>query len=94
MINGRLSPLTGDDLISFLNGFSASDIKKIEVITNPPAKYDAAGNGGLVNIILKKGFQDSWKNATTISYNHLNVRSYMYIIPFWNILYEHTAHRT
>lgn len=69
MINGRLSPLTGDDLMSFLNGFSASDIKKIEVITNPPAKYDAAGNGGLVNIILKKGVQNSWKNATTLSYH-------------------------
>ena len=69
MINGRLSPLTGDDLISFLNGFSSNDFKTIEVITNPPAKYDAAGNGGLINIVLKKGIQGSWKNATTISYN-------------------------
>ena len=69
LINGRLSPLAGDDLIAFLNGFSASDIVKIEVITNPPAKYDAAGNGGLINIILKKGLHDSWKNATTLSYN-------------------------
>ncbi|WP_405563680.1 TonB-dependent receptor domain-containing protein [Polaribacter sp. Asnod6-C07] len=69
MINGRISPLQGDDLISFLSGFSASDILKIEVITNPPAKYDAAGNGGLINIILKKGLLDSWRNATTVSYN-------------------------
>lgn len=69
MINGRLSPLAGDDLVAFLNGLSASDIVKIEVITNPPAKYDASGNGGLINIILKKGIQNSWKNATTISYN-------------------------
>lgn len=69
MINGRLSPLAGDELIAFLSGFSANDIVKVEVITNPPAKYDAAGNGGLINIILKKGVQDSWKNATTLSYN-------------------------
>lgn len=69
MINGRLSPLAGDELVSFLSGLSASDIVKIEVITNPPAKYDASGNGGLINIILKKGVQNSWKNATTISYN-------------------------
>tara|TARA_R110002126_G_C10489807_1_gene503471 strand:+ start:20087 stop:22420 length:2334 start_codon:yes stop_codon:yes gene_type:complete len=69
LINGRLSPLTGDELVAFLSGFSASDIVKIEVITNPPAKYDAAGNGGLINIILKKGIQNSWKNATTVSYN-------------------------
>ena len=69
MINGRLSPLAGDELVSFLSGLAASDIVKVEVITNPPAKYDASGNGGLINIILKKGMQNSWKNATTISYN-------------------------
>lgn len=69
MINGRLSPLAGDELMAFLSGFSANDIVKIEVITNPPAQYDAAGNGGLINIILKKGIQNSWKNATTLSYN-------------------------
>ncbi len=69
MINGRLSPLAGDELVSFLSGLSTSDIVKIEVITNPPAKYDASGNGGLINIILKKGTQNSWKNATTIAYH-------------------------
>jgi hypothetical protein len=69
MINGRISVLVGDELVRFLSGFSASAIQKIEVITNPPAKYEAAGNGGLINIILKKGIQDSWKNSTTISYN-------------------------
>ena len=69
LVNGRLSPLAGDELIAFLSAFSANDIVKIEVITNPPAKYDAAGNGGLINIILKKGLQNSWKNSTTLSYN-------------------------
>ena len=69
MINGRISPLAGDELVSFLSGFSADDIQKIEVITNPPAKYEASGNGGLINIVLKKGLQDFWKNSTTISYN-------------------------
>ena len=69
MINGRISPLAGDELVSFLSGFSAGDIQKIEVITNPPAKYEASGNGGLINIILKKGLQDFWRNSTTISYN-------------------------
>jgi hypothetical protein len=69
MINDRISPLQGDELASFLSGISASDIQKIEVITNPPAKYEASGNGGLINIILKKGVQDSWRNSTTLSYN-------------------------
>ncbi|WP_189603588.1 outer membrane beta-barrel protein [Salinimicrobium marinum] len=69
MINDRISPLQGDELASFLSGISASDIQKIEVITNPPAKYEATGNGGLINIILKKGVQDSWRNSTILSYN-------------------------
>ena len=75
MINGRISPLQGDELTSLLNGISASDIKKIEVITNPPAKYEASGNGGLINIVLKKGVQNSWRNSTTLSY-HQNRFSY------------------
>lgn len=69
MINGRISPLEGDELASFLNGIAASDIRKIEVITTPPAKYEASGNGGLINIILKKEIMDSWRNSTTVSYN-------------------------
>ena len=69
LINGRISPLQGDDLISFLSGLNANDIKKVEIITNPPANYEASGNGGLINIIMKRGIQDSWKNATTVTYN-------------------------
>ncbi len=69
LINGRLSPLEGEDLIDFLNGLGANEIKSIEVITNPPAKYEASGNGGLINIILKKGALNTWKNVTTLMYN-------------------------
>ena len=69
MINDRMLPLSGEELTSYLNSLSASDIKKIEVITSPPSKYDASGNGGLINIILKKGTQNSWKNTTSITHN-------------------------
>ncbi len=69
LINGRLSPLEGEDLTAFLEGLNANDIKTVEVITNPPAKYEATGNGGLINIILKKAMQDSWKNNITIAHN-------------------------
>ncbi len=69
MINGRISPLRGEELIDFLSGLGANEIKSVEVITNPPAKYEAAGNGGLINIILKKGAQNSWKNTTSLTYN-------------------------
>ncbi|MBG6129384.1 hypothetical protein IWQ47_001313 [Aquimarina sp. EL_43] len=69
MVDGRILQLSGEELIDFLNGIAASDIKKIEIITNPPAKYEAAGNGGLINIIYKKGARNSWKNTTTLAYN-------------------------
>ncbi|MDC8004717.1 TonB-dependent receptor [Aureisphaera galaxeae] len=68
MINGRISPLTGQDMVNFLQTISADDIKSIEVITNPPAKYDAAGNSGLINIVFKKGIANSWNNAISYSY--------------------------
>ncbi len=69
MINGRLLQLSAEDLTSYLNSISASDIKKIEVITTPPAKYEAAGNGGLINIVLKKGQLNSWKNTISLVEN-------------------------
>lgn len=69
MIDGRLIELTGEELNNFLKSISAGDIKNIEIISNPPAKYEADGTGGLINIIMKKGVRDSWKNTTTASYD-------------------------
>ena len=69
LINGRLSPLEGEELTAFLQGLNANDIKTIEVITNPPAKYEASGRGGLINIILKKSKQNSWNNTVRAVYN-------------------------
>ncbi|CAL2079498.1 TonB-dependent receptor domain-containing protein [Tenacibaculum sp. 190524A05c] len=68
LINGRLSPMEGEELVSFLESLNGNDIKSIEVITNPPAKYEAAG-GGLINIILKKAKLNSWHNTSSLVYN-------------------------
>jgi len=68
MIDGRILQLSGEELTGFLSTISADDIKAIEVITNPPAKYEAEGNSGLINLIYKKGRNNSWSNATTLSY--------------------------
>lgn len=51
LINGRPSILSGSDA---LEQIPASDIKSIEIITNPSAKYDPEGVGGIINVILKK----------------------------------------
>lgn len=54
MIDGREVPLDGKDLAAQLKGLQASDIAHIEIISNPSAKYDAAGNAGIINIKLRK----------------------------------------
>lgn len=53
-IDGRPSPLAGRDLAATLKSMNSADIEAIEIITNPSAKYDAAGNVGIINIRLKK----------------------------------------
>jgi len=53
-IDGKESPLTGDDLAAFLKSLQADQIDAIEIITNPSAKYDAEGNAGIINIRLKR----------------------------------------
>ncbi|MBE7173516.1 MAG: TonB-dependent receptor [Williamsia sp.] len=53
-IDGRPTPLSGADLASYLKTLQSSSIEAIEIITNPSAKYDAAGNAGIINIRLKK----------------------------------------
>lgn len=68
MVDDRVIELAGDDLINFLKTIRVDDIKNIEVITNPPAKYDAEGNGGLVNIRLKKAKLDMWNVSVNSSY--------------------------
>ena len=68
MVDDRLMQLSGDDLINFLKSIQSDNIKSIEVITNPPAKYSAEGNSGLVNIKLLKAKEDSWNAAINTAY--------------------------
>ncbi|WP_207493239.1 outer membrane beta-barrel protein [Aridibaculum aurantiacum] len=54
MIDGKPSPLGPADVANYLRGLPASAIDRIEIITNPSAKYDAAGNSGIIDIRMKK----------------------------------------
>ncbi|KOS05397.1 TonB-dependent receptor [Flavobacterium akiainvivens] len=54
LIDGKQTALTGFNAQSGLDNLPASAIEKIEIINNPSSKYDANGNAGIINIILKK----------------------------------------
>ncbi|WP_250254993.1 TonB-dependent receptor [Chryseobacterium sp. Marseille-Q3244] len=91
MINERILNLSSAELVTYLKSLRSENIEKIEVITAPPAKYEAQGNSGLINIVLKKnqnlgwngsfttGFQQQtysgFSNSTTINYQNEKLRS-------------------
>ena len=54
MIDGKPTYLSMQDLNNLLRNMPADQLEKIELITNPSAKYDAAGTGGIINIVMKK----------------------------------------
>jgi hypothetical protein len=69
LIDGRPSYLSGADLANLLRSMSASQLDQIEIMTNPPARYDAAGNSGVINIKTKKNKQFGYNGSTTSSYS-------------------------
>ncbi len=54
MLNNRLIQLQGEDLSRYLKSFSANQVVRIELLTNPSARYEVEGNAGLINIITKQ----------------------------------------
>ncbi|AUD03682.1 outer membrane beta-barrel protein [Spirosoma pollinicola] len=64
MLNGKLSRIPLTSLLPMLGGMNAGNIEKIELITTPPAQYDAEGNAGLINIVTRRntslGTNGSW----------------------------------
>lgn len=68
-IDGKPTPLSGSDLSNYLKSIQSSQIESIELITNPSAKYEAAGNAGIINIRLKKNKSFGANGSVNAGYN-------------------------
>jgi hypothetical protein len=68
LIDDKIIELGQEELTNLLKSIPSENIKSIEVITTPPAKYEALGNSGLVNIKLKKAKKDSWNLSLGTGY--------------------------
>jgi len=91
-INGRPSRLSGSDLTNLLEGMRSDDIESIDIITNPSAKYEAEGSGGIIDIKLKRNVSGGFNGniianyskgdfassslGTTLNYNRKKVNLY------------------
>ncbi|MCB0685405.1 MAG: TonB-dependent receptor [Saprospiraceae bacterium] len=69
-IDGKKSPLSGDDLANYLKSMQSTEIDAIEIITNPSAKYDAEGNAGIINIRLKKNQNLGFNGSVSGGYRY------------------------
>ncbi|GAA3961223.1 outer membrane beta-barrel family protein [Mucilaginibacter dorajii] len=67
MLDGKLLRLSANQVATMLNGMTADDINKIELLATPPAKYDADGNAGLINIVTKKNKRAGTSGSVTAS---------------------------
>jgi hypothetical protein len=68
-VDGRPTPMSGQDLANYLKTLQSAQIEAIEIITNPSAKYEAAGNAGIINIKLKKNKNFGTNGSVNAGFN-------------------------
>jgi outer membrane receptor protein involved in Fe transport len=87
----------GFDRRSMVDNLQASMIEKVEVITNPSAKYDPDGVGGIINLVLKRGAFEGFNGSTSLSageYNKNNISGNLnFRTDTWNV-FSSTSYRT
>ncbi|HWW41989.1 outer membrane beta-barrel family protein [Pedobacter sp.] len=90
LVDGKPSLIAGGDVATILQSIPASSIESVEVINNPSAKYDAEGQSGIINIVLKKnkklgfngslaltaGNRDNYNANTSLSFQNKRVNLY------------------
>lgn len=89
-IDDKPTYMAASDLAGYLRGLPSASIEVIEIMTNPPAKYDAAGNFGVINIKMKKFTQKGFNGSLSTSYGQgiyarsNNTFNFNYRINKWN----------
>jgi iron complex outermembrane receptor protein len=68
LIDGKPTYMSSADLAAFLKNMQANNIQSVEIMTNPPAKYDAAGNSGIINIKTKKNIIKGMNGSVGVGY--------------------------
>ncbi|WP_316792949.1 TonB-dependent receptor domain-containing protein [Pedobacter frigoris] len=90
LIDGKPSLIAGGNVAQILQSLPASSIESVELITNPSAKYDAEGQSGIINIVLKKnkklgfngsvaltgGNQNNYNASTNLSFQNKKINIY------------------
>jgi iron complex outermembrane receptor protein len=67
MLNGKLIRMASDQVVALLAGMSADNVEKIELMTSPPAGFDAEGNAGIINIVLKKNRKKGTNGSVSLT---------------------------
>jgi hypothetical protein len=67
-IDDKPTYLTGTELENYLKSLPSNAIKQIEIMTNPPAKYEASGNGGIINIVTKRSKLKGFNGNTGLNF--------------------------
>src|SRR5690349_17426798 len=66
-IDGKPAYLSGQDLTNYLKNLSSNQLDQIEIMTQPSAKFDAAGNSGIINFKTKKNMNNGFNASITTS---------------------------
>lgn len=70
MLDGKPTYMSSSDLANMLRNMQSTQLDKIEIMTNPPAKYDAAGNAGVINIRLKKNQNLGFNGSANLGFGY------------------------
>jgi outer membrane receptor protein involved in Fe transport len=72
LINGKPSPLMGSTRAEVIQSLPANSIERIEVITNPSARYRPDGSSGIINIVLKKNIKRGWNGTISATAGNMD----------------------